>query len=81
MRPIVVYTAARAAIFVVLGAALYLLGLRGFLLFAAALLLSMPASYLLLRRQLAAVTRWMETRRADRVELRAKLRGDEQPAE
>ena len=77
MRPITVYTAGRLAIFVVLAAALWLLGLRGFILFGLALLLSMPVSYLLLGRQLAAVTRWIEERRAQRADLRARLRGEE----
>ena len=76
VRPIAAYTAARLAIFIVLAAVLWLLGLRGFILFALALLLSMPLAYLLLGRQLAAVTRWIEERRAHRAELRARLRGE-----
>jgi membrane-anchored protein YejM (alkaline phosphatase superfamily) len=71
------YTAGRLAIFVVLAAALWLLGLRGLIPFALALLLSMPLSYLLLGRQLAAVTQWIEQRRAQRADLRARLRGEE----
>jgi len=77
VRQIAVYTAGRIAIFAVLGAALYLLGLRGFILFGLALLLSMPVSYLVLGRQLADVTSWIEARRSRRAELRARLRGEE----
>src|SRR5262249_23627655 len=76
VRQILVYTAARLAVFVVLLAALWLLGLTGFLLFALALGLSMPVSYLLLGRQLDAVTRTLADRRARQSELRSKLRGD-----
>jgi hypothetical protein len=75
VRPIAVYTAARLAVLVVLAAALYLLGLRGLLLIACAILLSMPASYLLLRRQLADVTEWLQQRRGERADLRSRLRG------
>jgi NADH:ubiquinone oxidoreductase subunit K len=71
------YTAGRLAIFVVLTAALFVLGMRGLLLVAAAVLLSMPLSYLLLGRQLAAVTSWLEQRRAAKADLRAELRGPE----
>ena len=51
-------------------------GLRGLFLLALAVLLSMPISYLLLGRQLAGVTSWLEQRRTDKSELRAKLRDD-----
>jgi ABC-type transport system involved in cytochrome bd biosynthesis fused ATPase/permease subunit len=77
VRPIAVYTAARLAIFVVLAAVLWLLGLRGLLVFALAVLLSMPVSYLLLGRQLAGVTRALEQRREYRAQLRARLRGEQ----
>jgi Protein of unknown function (DUF4229) len=79
VRPIAVYTAARLAVFVVLAAALYLLGMRGLLLFAAAILLSMPLSYVLLGRQLAGVTDWLQQRRTDKADLRARLREDGEP--
>jgi hypothetical protein len=75
VRPIAVYTGARLAIFVVLTAGLYLLGLRGLLVLAAAVLLSMPLSYLLLGRQLAGVTDWLEQRRTEKANLRGELRG------
>jgi hypothetical protein len=83
VRPIAVYTAARLAVLVVLVAGLYLLGLRGLLLLASGVLLSMPVSYLLLGRQLAGVTEWLEQRRGKRAELRAELRGpaEENPAD
>ena len=77
VRPIAFYTAGRLAVFAVLAAVLWLLGLRGFILLALALLLSMPVSYLVLGRQLTAVTRSIEERRARRARLRAQLRGDE----
>jgi hypothetical protein len=81
VRPIAIYTAARLAIFVVLTAGLYLLGMRGLLLVAAAVLLSMPLSYLLLGRQLAGVTNWLEQRRTEKQDLRAELRGpDDEPS-
>jgi uncharacterized protein DUF4229 len=77
VRPIAIYTAGRLGILVVLVAALYLLGMRGLLLLACAILLSMPASYLLLRRQLADVTQWLRQRRTEQDSLRAELRGED----
>jgi len=58
-------------------ALLWLLGLNGFMLFGLALLLSMPVSYLALGRQLDAVTRAIEERRARRAQLRSQLRGED----
>jgi hypothetical protein len=60
----------------VLASALFLLGLRGLLLLALAVLLSMPISYLLLGRQLAGVTSWLEQRRTEKADIRAKLRDE-----
>jgi hypothetical protein len=77
VHPIAVYTAGRLAVFAVLVALLWLLGLSGFLLFGLALLLSMPVSYLVLGRQLDAVTRAIEERRARRAQLRSQLRGED----
>jgi hypothetical protein len=77
VHPIAIYTAGRLAVFVVLAALLWLLGLNGLLLFGLALLLSMPVSYLVLGRQLAAVTRSIEERRARRAQLRSQLRGED----
>jgi predicted permease len=77
VRPVLVYTAGRLAVLVVLAAVLWLLGLRGFWLFAVALLLSIPVSFVLLGRQRAALTDWFESRRRYREELRTKLRGEE----
>jgi Protein of unknown function (DUF4229) len=76
VRPIAIYTAARLAVFVVLASVLYLLGLRGLLLLALAVLLSMPLSYLLLGRQLAGVTNWLEQRRTGRADIRADIRAE-----
>lgn len=77
MRPVLSYTAGRLAVFVILAAVLWLCGLRGFWLFAVTLLLSIPLSFVLLGRQRAALTDWIESRRRYRAELRAKLRGEE----
>ena len=77
MRPIALYTAGRFAVFAVLVALLWLLGLNGFMLFGLALLLSMPVSYLVLGRQLDAVSRVIEERRARRAQLRSQLRGED----
>ena len=74
MRPIAIYTAARLAIFAVLAAGLYVLGVGGLLGLAIAVVLSMPLSYLLLRRQLADVTAWFEQRRAEKADVRADIR-------
>ena len=84
MRTFLVYTAGRLLVFAGVAAVLYLLGLRGFLLVAAALLLSLPVSYLLLAGPRAAlgaeVERRVAGRRARREDLRSRLRGDDPPA-
>ncbi len=84
MKSAAVYTAGRVLIFVVLAALCWLIGLRGFLLAAVALLLSIPASWFLLARQRAAmaadVERRLTDRQARRADLRAQLRGDDDPA-
>jgi Protein of unknown function (DUF4229) len=78
-----IYTAGRVVIFAVLAGLLWLAGLRGFLLVVAALVLSIPASYFLLARQrnaLAAdVERKVTQRQSRRQDLRAQLRGDDDP--
>ena len=82
MRAFLVYTAGRLLVFAGVAALLYLLGLRGFLLVAVALLLSLPVSYLLLAGPRAAlgaeVERRVAARRARREDLRSRLRGDEE---
>jgi len=82
VRAFAVYTAGRLLVFVAVAATLLLLGLRGFPLVLAALLLSLPLSYLLLSRARAAlvadVERRMAERRARREDLRSRLRGDEE---
>jgi len=84
VRPFLVYTGARLALFVALGLVLYAAGLRGFPLAALAVLLSLPLSYVLLARQRAAFSASLERRlaerRARRADLRARLRGDDDPA-
>jgi uncharacterized protein DUF4229 len=76
-----IYTAGRILVFAVLAGLLWLVGLRGFLLVFAALLLSIPVSYFFLARQrdaLAAdVERKVSGRQARRQDLRSQLRGDD----
>jgi hypothetical protein len=84
VKAFAVYTAGRILVFAGLAAVLYLLGLSGYLLVAAALLLSLPVAYLVLARQRAAlaaeVERRVAGRRARHEDLRSKLRGDDEPA-
>jgi uncharacterized membrane protein len=84
VRPFLVYTVWRVLVLFAAAAMLYALGLRGFLLALAALIVSLPVSYLLLRRQREAfgadIERRMEERRSRRAELRGKLRGDDEIA-
>ncbi|HEY6749347.1 MAG TPA: DUF4229 domain-containing protein [Mycobacteriales bacterium] len=81
MKSAAIYTAGRIVVFAVLAGLLWLVGLRGFLLVFAALLLSIPVSYFLLARQrnaLAAdVERRVTSRQARRQDLRSQLRGDD----
>jgi hypothetical protein len=80
--PVVTYTAGRIALFAVVGALLYLAGFRNFVLVLLALVISMPLSYLVLRRQreafAAQVADRLEHRRAEKDRLRAALRGDDE---
>ncbi len=81
MKAAAIYTAGRIAVFAVLAGLLWLVGLRGFLLVFAALLLSIPVSYFFLARQrnaLAAnVERTVTDRQSRRQNLRSQLRGDD----
>ncbi|MBI1759763.1 MAG: DUF4229 domain-containing protein [Actinobacteria bacterium] len=77
MRPVLLYTVARLAVLALVVIVLSLTGLQGFPLLLVALALSMPVSYLALGRQRVGLTEWIESRRAQRAELRRKLRGDE----
>lgn len=81
MKSAAIYTAGRILVFAVLAGLLWLVGLRGFLLVFAALLLSIPVSYFFLARQrnaLAAdVERRVTSRQARRQDLRSQLRGDD----
>jgi hypothetical protein len=72
-----VYTAGRIGVFLLTAAVLWLLGFRSWFLALGAVLLSMPLSYFLLRRQRAAFADSVERRMRERRELRAKLRGDD----
>jgi C4-dicarboxylate-specific signal transduction histidine kinase len=78
----VTYTAGRVALFFAVAAVLYLVGFRTFALVLLALVISMPLSYVVLRRQREAfaeqVERRVERRRAEKEKLRAALRGDDQ---
>lgn len=84
MRAFAVYTAARLLVFAGLAALGYLVGLRGFPLVFAALIVSLPVSYFLLARQREALAAQVEQRvsgrRARREDLRSRLRGDDGPA-
>jgi hypothetical protein len=84
MRAFLVYTVARTLVLLAVAVVLYGLGLRGFLLAAFALLLSLPLSYVLLARQRVAfgeaIERRVGERRARRADLRTKLRGDDEPS-
>lgn len=84
MKAFAVYTAGRLLVFAGVAALLFVAGLRGFVLVLAALLVSLPVSYVLLARvraDLAAhVERRLTERRARREDLRSRLRGDDEPA-
>jgi len=84
LPPVLAYTLGRVACFAAVAAVLYLVGFRSWVLAMAALLLSMPLSWVLLRSQRSAfavaVSHRAERRRAERERLRAALRGDDPPA-
>lgn len=79
MKSIAVYTVSRLAVIAVLLVVGYAVGLRSYLLVFAAIVVSLPASYLLLRRQRDKVTGELARRGAERADrkasLRAQLRG------
>ena len=85
MRAFAVYSAGRVLVFAGVAALLYVAGLRGFLLVLAALLVSLPVSYVVLARIradfAADVERRVAERRARREDLRSRLRGDDEPAD
>jgi hypothetical protein len=80
MNPVVAYTLGRIGVFAAVAGVLYLIGFRNYALVLLALLISMPLSYLVLRRQRTAfadsVSERLERRRAEKESLRAELRGD-----
>ena len=84
MSAFAVYTAGRVLVFVGVAALLFATGLRGFVLVLAALLVSLPVSYVVLARPrehfAADVERRLAERRARREDLRSRLRGDDEPA-
>jgi len=71
------YTLGRFGVFWAVGAVLWLGGFRSWALVFVALVLSLPVSLVVLRRQRAAFAQDIEDRRRRRRELRAKLRGDD----
>jgi hypothetical protein len=75
--PVVTYSIGRLVVFLVAAAVLALLGLRSWLLVLAALLVSMPLSYVVLRGPRTAFARQLERHARERRELRARLEGDE----
>jgi hypothetical protein len=80
VKAFLTYSVARLAVFAVVATVLYFVGLRSFLLVAVALLISLPLSYVVLRRQrealAAAVEHRVDGRRQRRSEIRDQLRGD-----
>jgi hypothetical protein len=72
-----VYTLGRIAIFAVLFAAVWFAGLGGLPALLWALLLSMPASYLLLRPVRDRLTEALNARKVAKAQLRARLAGAE----
>lgn len=78
---LVLYTLGRLAVFVVLVALLWLVGLTGFLGLLLGLALSVPVSYLLLRplreRVAEAVAARSVARRTSKADLRERLAGTE----
>lgn len=79
MRAVFVYSLGRLAIFLASAALLALVGFRSWVLVLAALLVSMPLSYFVLRGPRAAFAAALERRARERRELRSRLQGDEPP--
>lgn len=75
LKAVLIYTGARIAIFAVLLAVLWALGLGSFPGILFALLLSMPAAYFLLAKQRAALVTAVAERRQARDAVRVRLRG------
>lgn len=80
MRPFLVYTAARMLLLFAVALLLYAIGLRGLVLAALAVVVSLPLSYVLLARQRIALgadlERRVAARRARSADLRSRLRDD-----
>lgn len=64
--PFIIYSALRIALIVVVGVALYLVGMRGWLLGVVAILVALLVSYLALSRQREAAALYIATRRTQR---------------
>jgi O-antigen ligase len=81
MSALWLYTILRFGLFFALWGVLLLIGLGGFLAAALALVLSVPLSFVLLARPRAALARSVEarveSRRARRSDLDARLQGDD----
>lgn len=76
VKALLVYTAARIAIFAVLLALFWAVGLGSFPGIVFALLLSIPVSYFLLGKQRSDLTAAVIERQRAKTQLRARLRGD-----
>lgn len=77
--PFWAYTLARVGLFCAVAGVMWLFGFRSWALAFTALLLSLPISLALLRKQRRAFADDLARRRRSRRELRAKLRDDEPP--
>ena len=77
-----IYTAGRVLLFLAVAAVFYALGLRRFALVLAALLISVPISYVVLRpirlKWSAEIDKSLNRRRESKQKLRSALRGEDQ---
>ncbi len=79
VSPVVTYSTGRVLVFLVVTGLLALLGFRSWALVLIALPLSMPLSYVVLRRPRRAFAEHLRRRSQERGELRSKLEGDVPP--
>lgn len=77
--PGVAYSVGRVLVFLAVAGVLALLGFRSWALVLVALVVSMPLSYVILRRPRRAFAEALQRRSRERRELRAKLQGDIPP--
>lgn len=81
MRSVIAYNAARLGLFVAVAGVMYLLGARGLLLLAAAVVVSGLISFVLLSRQRDAMSEAITTRLGRARERMARAQAREDPAE